>query len=121
MTRRRVSPEQIIHRAVVAHLRTRGLPDLIWWHTPNGGRRNRIEAAIFAGLGVRPGVTDLILLHDGRAFALELKTDAGRPTTAQRQFVSDFNAAGGTAMITNGLDQALRALESWRLLHGRVA
>jgi hypothetical protein len=121
MTRGHVSPEQIIQRAVCQHLRKRGTPGLVWWHTPNGGRRNRIEAAIFAGLGVRPGVADLILLHDGRAFALELKTDAGRTTVAQRQFVSDFNAAGGTAAITNGLDQALRTLEAWRLLRGRLA
>jgi hypothetical protein len=118
---RRVNPEQFIHRAVVAHLRRRGVSGLVWWHTPNGGRRNRIEAAIFAGLGVRPGVADLILLHDGHAFALELKTDVGRPTTAQMQFVSDFNAAGGTAAITNGLNQALRTLEAWQLLRGRLA
>ena len=76
LTRRRVNPEQIIHRAVSQHLRPRGVPGLVWWHTPNGGRRNRIEGAILNGLGVRPGVTDLILLHHGRAFALELKTDA---------------------------------------------
>jgi hypothetical protein len=93
----------------------------MWWHTPNGGRRNRIEGAILNGLGVRPGVADLILVHDGRAFALELKADASRPTAAQRQFVSDFNAAGGTAVIINGLNQALRTLERRRLLHGRVA
>jgi hypothetical protein len=121
MTRRRVSPEQNIQRAVCQHLRTRGTPRLVWWHTPNGGRRSRIEAAIFAGLGVRPGVADLILLHNGRVFALELKTDAGRPTAAQMQFVSDFNAAGGTAAITNGLDQALRALEAWGVLRGRTS
>jgi hypothetical protein len=119
--RHRAQPETAIHRAVVAHLRTRGVPGLVWWHTPNGGRRNRIEGAILNGLGVRPGVADLIFLYDGRAFALELKTDAGRPTIAQRQFVSDFNAAGGTAVITNGLDQALRTIEHWRLLYGRVA
>jgi hypothetical protein len=120
-TAQRVSPEQIIQRSVCQHLRTRGTPGLVLWHTPNGGRRNRTEVAIFAGLGVRSGVADLILLHDGRALALELKADAGRPTTTQRQFVSDFNAAGGTAAITNGLDQALRTLEAWRLSRGRLA
>jgi hypothetical protein len=120
MTRRGIS-EQQIQRAVCQHLRTRRVPGLVWWHTPNGGRRNHIEAAIFAGLGVRPGVADLVLLHDGRAVALELKTDAGRPTAAQMQFVSDFNAAGGTAAITNGLEQALRTLEAWGLLRGRAS
>ena len=113
--------EQAIHRAVCQHLRQRGAAGLVWWHTPNGGRRRRTEAAIFSGLGVRPGVADLILLHGGRAFALELKTDDGRPTAAQMQFMSEFRAAGGEASVANGLDQALRTLETWGLLRGQAA
>jgi hypothetical protein len=66
-------------------------------------------------------VADLILLHDGRAFALELKTEQGRPTAAQMTFISEFRAAGGEASIANGLDQALHALEAWGLLRGRAA
>jgi hypothetical protein len=38
-------PEQEIHKAVAAHLRQRGVPGLVWWHTPNGamlgGKRSR--------------------------------------------------------------------------------
>ncbi len=120
-SRRRVSAEQQIQRAVCQHLRTRGVPGFVWWHTPNGGRRNRIEAAIFAGVGVRPGVADLILLHDSRAFALELKADRGRSSAAQLHFLSDFRAASGEASITNDLNQALQTLEAWGLLRGRVA
>src|SRR5262245_25767196 len=83
----RAIPEQQVQRAVCKHLRLRGAPGLVWFAVPNGGRRSPVEAAIFAGLGVRAGVLDLILLHRGRAFALELKTDAGRPTAAQTQFL----------------------------------
>ena len=121
MTCRRASAEQLIHRAVCQHLRQRGASGLVWFHVPNGGQRGPVEAAIFTGLGVRPGVADLILLHRGRAFALELKTDRGRATAAQKQFLSDFRAAGGQASITNGLDQALRTLEAWDLLRGRAS
>ena len=117
----RATSEQVIQRAVCQHLRQRSASGVVWFHVPNGGRRNPVEAAIFAGLGVRPGVADLILLHDGRAFALELKTDGGRPTAAQMQFISEFRAAGGEASIANGLDQALHALEAWGLLRGRAA
>ena len=81
MTSHRSPPsEQSVQRAVCEHLRRRAAPGLVWWHTPNGGRRSPVEAAIFNGLGVRAGVADLILLHDGKAFALELKTERGRPT-----------------------------------------
>jgi hypothetical protein len=41
-------------------------------NVPNGGWRSPIEAAILKGLGVQPGVPDLILVRDGRPFALEL-------------------------------------------------
>jgi hypothetical protein len=59
--------EQQIHCAVVQHLRQRGVPGLVWWHTPNGGSRNEIEGAIFKAIGVRVGVADLIFGHDGRS------------------------------------------------------
>jgi hypothetical protein len=117
----RAYSEQAIQRAVCQHLRQRGAAGLVWWHTPNGGRRRPVEAAIFDGLGVRPGVADLIMLRDGRAFALELKTAAGRPTAAQMRFISEFRTAGGEASIVNGLDQALRTLETWGLLRGHAA
>ena len=121
MASRRSPPsEQSVQRTVCEHLCRRGALGLVWFHVPNGGRRQPVEAAIFSGLGLRPGVSDLILLHDGRAFALELKTERGRPTASQMQFISEFRAAGGEASIASGLDQALRTLETWGLLRGRA-
>jgi hypothetical protein len=108
---RRRRPEDEIHRAVCQHLRQRGVPGLVWWHTPNGGKRRPVEAAILKGLGTRAGVADLIFVHRGRPFALELKADDGRPTVEQM-------AAGGCACIVHGLDRALRTLETWGLLCG---
>jgi hypothetical protein len=121
MSARRHRPEDSIQRVISQHLWTRGSPGLVWWHTPNGGKRNRIEAAIMKGLGVRTGVSDLIAVHEGRAFALELKADGGRPTEAQLQFIDDFRSAGGHAVVARGLDQALRTLEAWKLLRGVVS
>lgn len=116
--RRRVNPEQVIQRAVVQHLRARGAPGLVFVHVPNGGKRKPIEAAIFKGLGVRAGASDLLLWHRGRSFALELKAEGGRATEAQMQFVSDMNAAGAFACIVEGLDRSLKTLETWGLLKG---
>jgi hypothetical protein len=107
--------------AVCQHLHQRGARGLVWFHVPNGGRRNPLEASIFAGLGVKAGVADLLFLYDGQAFALELKTARGRPTAAQLQFISEFRPAGGEASIATGLDQARRRLEMWGLLRGRAA
>jgi hypothetical protein len=111
--------EAAIQRAVCQHLDARPAPGLVWWHSPNGGFRLPVEAAIFKGLGVRPGVADLILLHEAKFHALELKAHAkSRVSLAQRQFIADVRAAGGEADIGYGLDDALRKLEAWGLLRG---
>jgi hypothetical protein len=115
-----MKPEQQIHRAVVQHLHTRPAAGLVFTHPANGGYRTAAEAAIFKGLGVRPGASDLLLWHEGRSFALELKAEGGRTTEAQRQFLADMKAAGAFAGVAVGLDDALAILEGWQLLRGRV-
>lgn len=114
-------PEDLIQRAVFQHIRARGAPGLVAWHTPNGGKRKPIEAAIFKGLGVRAGVADIIAVHQGKIYALELKAEDGRPTTAQIEFLSDIEKAGAFTAIPRGLDAALATLEAWGLLIGRAA
>lgn len=115
---RRQQPEADIQKAVVQHLRQRASPGVIWWHTPNGGKRALLEAARFKAMGVRPGVSDIIAFRKKEAFALELKASNGRPTEAQLEFQSEFRAAGGHAVVAEGLDEALRILEAWGLLRG---
>jgi hypothetical protein len=93
----------------------------VFTHPANGGYRRKIEAAIFKSLGVRAGVSDLLLWHSGNFYALELKSSGGRATDAQREFLADMERAGGFTCIAEGLDAALRALESWGLLRGYSA
>jgi hypothetical protein len=69
-------------------------------------------------LGVRPGVSDLLLWHDGKAFALELKADGGRATKGQREFLLDMERAGAYTCLAEDLDRALAVLEAWGLLRG---
>jgi hypothetical protein len=108
--------EDSIQMAVCLHLRYRGVPGLVWFHPPNGGKRDAREAQRLKATGVRAGVADLIFLHAGRAFALELKTPKGRATAAQIAFMDDWRAAGGEAAIVHGLDEAIDQLELWGLI-----
>lgn len=110
--------EDDIQRAVIQHLRERGAPGVVYFHVPNGGQRSKTEAKILKGLGVRAGVPDIIIIHNSRVFALELKAPDGRPTESQMQFISDLNAAGGFGCIVVGLDKAIKCLETWGLLRG---
>jgi hypothetical protein len=120
MRRRRARTEDIIQRTVLAHLRMRGPRDAYWFAVPNGGWRALAEAAILTGLGVRAGVPDLIIIHAGRTFGLELKADGGRPTKMQTEAQDAMRTAGAEVAVTIGLDAALRQLEQWQLLRGRA-
>jgi hypothetical protein len=121
MTQRRFRPEDQIQRAVFQHLRVRGVPHVFAFHAANGGYRKPIEAAIEKGLGVRAGVPDVIAIHQGRCYGLELKAPGGRPTEAQLATIAAMEAAGAHCCVTEGLDRALAVLEAWGLLRGQAS
>lgn len=108
--------EYQIHVAVADHLRQRGRKGLLFWHTPNSGKRHIAEAMKFRRMGVRSGVPDLTMLHDGNAFALELKGPQGRVTDNQLEFMDDWKRAGGLGDFAYSIDQAIACLECWNLV-----
>lgn len=119
---RQQRPEQLLHQTVVKHLKTRGVPGLVFFHVPlnkhGTGRKFHTQGAIAKSMGARAGVSDLIFLHKGKAFALELKAEKGKTTEDQDTFLMDWNNAGGICFVAEGLDRALKILECWGLLVG---
>jgi hypothetical protein len=120
MTRRRRS-EQQIQKSVFEHLAWRARPGVFAFHPANGGYRKPIEAAIMKGLGVKAGVPDVIAIHKGRVFGLELKAEGGRATPKQLEAIAAMEAAGAYCCIAEGLDRALAVLEQWGLLRGAAS
>jgi hypothetical protein len=121
MTRRRAQREASIQRAVFQHLRARGAPGIFAWHPFSGGYRRPVEAAIYKGLGAVAGLPDVMVLHDGRLFCVELKREGARATDAQLACIAALREAGAFTCIAEGLDRALSCLEAWGLLRGRVS
>ena len=115
----RQRPEAAIQRAVFEHLRMRGAPGVFAFHPANGGYRRPVEAAILKSMGVVAGVPDIIAIHEGRVFGLELKAEGGRATPKQQEAIAAMEAAGAFTAIAEGLDRALACLEAWGLLRGR--
>jgi hypothetical protein len=118
--RRRARPEDQIQRALFQHIRARGAVGLVAVHVPNGGFRKPVEAAIMKGLGVTAGTPDVLLWHDGKSFAMELKSENGHVTESQRDMLQRLSDAGVFTATCHGIDAALACLESWRLLKGRM-
>lgn len=113
---KRQRPEQAIQRAVVGHLRARARPGVVWFHVPNERKQSPRQGAEFKRQGVLAGVSDLILLYDGKAFALELKAGKNGPTVAQGAFIDAFNNSGGYAAWASGVDAAVKVLQAWSLI-----
>jgi hypothetical protein len=96
---RRQRPEAAIQRAVFQHLRARGAPGVFAFHPANGGYRKPVEAAILKGLGVVAGVPDVIAIHNGRAFAMEIKAEGGRATDKRLACIAALREAGAFTSI----------------------
>ena len=84
-------PEEALQKALVGHLEVRAFPDVLYWHTPNGGYRTRAEAGIMKAMGQRAGIPDLFVLvpkiGSTLHIAIECKDD-GKPLTPDQQEIA---------------------------------
>lgn len=110
-----------LQTAVVKLLHAYARPGVCWWHTPNGELRDGKTGARLKQIGVRPGVPDLAIVVDGRFHAIELKTEAGRMSSAQRVFAEELERAGGVFHVARGLDRAVKILKAIGVFRRQVA
>jgi len=115
-----------------------------WWHTPNGGKRNPREAARFVGLGVKPGVSDIIVSEPwvcpmveiehgviggqcptcggagrGSMVAIELKVGNNKPTELQRSWMDKARQRGWLVAVCRSLAEVQVFLRVVRPINGR--
>jgi hypothetical protein len=86
-------------------------------HIPNGGSRNKIEAANLKRQGVKPGVPDLDLpvARGGyHGLRIEMKTETGRETPEQIWWREKLTEQGYFATVCHGFESAKRTIE-WYL------
>src|SRR5262249_19802389 len=121
MSPHRRQPEAQLQRAVLEHLRWRGVPGLFVFHYPAGGWRSPVEAAILKSLGVIAGVPDVLIVYQGQLYALELKTVHRRLTATQAETQERLRAAGAIVATAVEIDAALERLEQWGLLRPNVS
>jgi len=110
MKRRR--PEQDLQLAV-AKLLDHILPaEAFWFHIPNGGKRGIIEASIFKHMGVKKGVPDIAVCHDGTVDFIELKAPGSYATPEQKEVATKLFAAGLRVLVCRTLDDVIAALRN---------
>jgi hypothetical protein len=96
-------------------------PDKFLMAIPNGGKRSVLEAAFMKKEGVRAGVSDLFLAEpSGRYHGLwiEMKTETGRTTKKQEQFIKLMIERGYMARVANSFDSFVSIVNNY-LKHGK--
>jgi hypothetical protein len=106
-------PEDILQITVARFLKV-AAPDLLWWHTPNGGTRRIGEARKFQDMGVRPGVPDMtFILPVGLVAFIELKAGKNGLEPSQRIFAEEAIARGAAWALCRSLEEVETTLRGW--------
>lgn len=102
--------EDDLQRACANYLRLQ-YPAVLFFHVPNGGSRNRIEAAKLKGMGVLPGVSDLVILEPREyrgvkpcGLLIELKAKGGKLAGSQESFITEVQVRGYMAAVVWSFD-----------------
>ena len=89
-------------------------PELdLLYHIPNGGKRDKLEAARLKREGVKAGVPDLCLPIARGGFHglyIELKAGKNTATPLQRQWITALNREGYAAAVCTGWEQAAEVI-----------
>lgn len=92
------------------------IPDKLVFAVPNGGSRHVREAANLKRQGVKPGVSDVIVLIPKKGFAslcMEFKTKAGRQSEHQKEFQQQAEKCRNKYVIVRSAIQAIEELKQY--------
>ena len=109
--------EHSLQVAVLAYMTFCAAKDINVIAIPNAARRSLRMGARMKAEGLQSGVADLcIMLPGGRVAWLELKTDKGRQSIAQKGFEAKCKRLDHPYALARTLDEAIAALTQWKAL-----
>ena len=79
---------------------------------PNGGTRNVIEAKKLKATGLLAGVSDLIIVLDGKVLFIELKNENGIQSNTQKDFEARVTNLNHNYYLVRSLDQFKQIIEN---------
>lgn len=100
-------------RNLITYCRYKGIPV---FHIPNGGSRNKAEAAHLKEQGVSAGVPDLCFpaaRHGYHGLYIEMKAGKNKATAAQKEWLELLNKNGYLAVVCVGFDEAREIIDKY--------
>ena len=75
------------------------LKKILWWYN-------------LAGIGAYKGLPDIMALHQGKLYAIEVKSKKGQLSKYQKNFLQEIEKAGGIALIIRNSEDIINAFKS---------
>jgi len=110
--------EHQVQKAIAQYL---DLRKVCWFAVPNGGQRNKIVAAKLKAEGVKAGVPDICVIHDGQVYFLEVKkpktANSGKGTLSkpQKEFIARIEEAGGEVAVVYSVADVIEQCIDWNI------
>ena len=117
---KRQYPETALQRVIVQHLMLRGAPDMEYFAVPNGVKLAQRTAAHQISIGMRAGVSDLVIEVGGIVHYMEVKAKGGKQSDAQKAFQDRALKRGAAYALVDNIDTALQYLETWNAIRPRT-
>lgn len=106
-----VGTEDNFQKAVARYLDT---ISSLWFHCPNGGSRNGIEAAKLKTMGVKAGIPDCLILDQRKGYsgmAIELKVGYNKPSEHQLSILDKLENAGWLVIVSWSFDEVITMID----------
>ena len=91
---------------------------ICYWAVPNGGKRSKSEASRMQKSGVKSGVPDITIVHEGQYYGLEVKrpktlAPQGRLSKNQKIMIERIENNGGEVRVVYSVADTIEALIDW--------
>ena len=87
---------------VVKYLKSK---NLTFFSVQNEAGRSALHTARMKAMGLRNGVSDLVVLFKGQVLFLELKTEIGKQSQSQRVFESEVKNLGFDYLVCRNMEE----------------
>ena len=119
-------PEHSIQRTVAGVLRLEIGPEAkisdagVTWFSIDHANNHGEVPGIRVGRGIPPGIFDMLVLYQGRAYWIELKSRDGIVSDPQRSMAATLLLSGCRIGVARDADEVLLALDDGRALPASV-
>ena len=105
-------PERNLQEACVKWFRL-AYPKLFIFAVPNGGSRNQIEAHNMRLSGVVAGVSDLVVIGNGKVLFVEMKIAKGRQSERQKEFQDIVESLNHKYVVCRSFEGFKKEIDLW--------